>query len=89
MVKHKFDAWIRSLERRSQQRVDHFYAIERGASGLLHIHALVYAPGLTTARVKEAWYLGLSEADARPGSRVLLRRKRNRWKGGGLRRTVA
>lgn len=48
--------WIRRLERNSQQSVPAFYAVERGGSGLRHVHALIAGTArLTIRQIEKAW----------------------------------
>jgi hypothetical protein len=60
-VKQQFDQWIRRFEQRSKRYVGYFMAIERGAAGHLHAHALVDVPGLLPNIVREAWRAGRSD----------------------------
>jgi hypothetical protein len=48
--------WIRRCERNAQRPVAWFYAIERGAAGLLHVHALIWGTArLTPKQLDRAW----------------------------------
>ena len=59
----QFMRWIRYLERRAQQRVDWFYAVERFASGAYHLHTLVHGTSsLEASALRKAWQCGRADA---------------------------
>jgi len=64
--------WVRRLEQRAGRAVNVFHAIERGASGLRHVHALTRGTGaLPASALRAAWPCGRSAVnvyDARRGA---------------------
>ena len=60
-----FKVWVRRLEQRALERVYWFYALERGAAGMLHLHCLVSGTReLSGGSLEDAWSWG--RADASP-----------------------
>ncbi len=64
----QFQRWVRRLQQRAKQEVAWFYAIERGAGGLLHLHALTAGTERVGARgLAAAWPLGYTRVVAYDG----------------------
>jgi hypothetical protein len=64
MATRWFGRWLRRLEQRAQRGLRWFYAVERGAAGLLHIHVLIRGTSeIGTAALKAAWAPGRADAD--------------------------
>lgn len=60
-----FKVWHRDVGRRARGHVPTYYAVERGAAGLVHVHALLYVPApLTVAELAGAWKPGIAQVRA-------------------------
>ena len=61
----QFGRWVRHLEQRTQQAIHWFYALERGAAGLLHFHVLTRGTdGIDSRAIGQAWPCGRSDVSA-------------------------
>jgi hypothetical protein len=62
-ARREFDRWVLSLEQRARRSLGWFYALERGAGGQLHIHALLAGTrNLLSVEVERAWARGRAAA---------------------------
>jgi hypothetical protein len=56
--------WVRHLSKDTQRPIPCFYAIERGASGWLHVHMLTAGTAsLTVEKMRKAWRAGISRIE--------------------------
>lgn len=63
-LRNEFRRWHRALERRAQQPVTWFWAMERTCTGHAHLHALVGECGhLPSDALRDAWKCGYSKCE--------------------------
>jgi hypothetical protein len=70
IIEHDIErSWFRICARKAQRPLAWFYAIERGAAGRFHVHALLAGTALLSRdQVSAAWKYG--RADIRPYDRL-------------------